>query len=122
MQEIPRDLINRAAGGDMAAFEAIYRLTSGFVYTVALRITNQAESARDVTKEVFVKIFRNLKNFQFRSSLKTWIYRIAANSAINAYRKQHRDLIQGKPFREDLSYSETPLPAHEAISQDDNKQ
>ncbi|MBN2452807.1 MAG: RNA polymerase sigma factor [Candidatus Omnitrophica bacterium] len=83
MSDISNDVIARAAKGDMAAFEDIYRSTSPFVYNVALRITNNRDDADEVTQDVFVKVHRNLRGFGFRSSLKTWIYRITANTAIN---------------------------------------
>lgn len=67
----------------MEAFEIIYKTASDFVYRTALRITNNRDDAEDVTQEVFIKIYQNLKNFQFRSSFKTWAYRITVNAAIN---------------------------------------
>jgi len=90
MSDISNELVTRAARGDMKAFEEIYKAASGFVYNVALRITNNSSDADDVTQEVFVKIHRSLKEFGFRSAFKTWIYRIAANTAINYYRQRAR--------------------------------
>ncbi len=73
----------KAARGDMAAFEEIYKTASGFVYNVALRITNNPNDADEVTQDVFVKVHKNLRDFGFRSAFKTWIYRITANTALN---------------------------------------
>ena len=83
MEDIPRDIIERAVKGEMAAFEQIYRDTSGFVYRSALRILNNSADAEDVTQDIFMKIHDNLKNFQFRANFKTWVYRITVNTAIN---------------------------------------
>lgn len=83
MPDISNDLVMKAAHGDMAAFEEIYKSASGFVYNVALRITNNPNDADEVTQDVFVKIHKNLRDFGFRSAFKTWIYRIAANTALN---------------------------------------
>lgn len=83
MVEISRELIIKASEGDMNSFEEIYRLSSGFVYNVAFRIANNAKDAEEITQDVFIKIYKNLKSFGFRSSFKTWIYRITANAAIN---------------------------------------
>jgi len=90
MSDISSDLITKAAQGDMKAFEEIYKATSGFVYNVALRITNNRDDADEVTQDVFMKVHRNLKNFGFRSSFRTWVYRIAANTAINHSKKAAR--------------------------------
>lgn len=91
MREIDREIIERAADGDMDAFEEIYRASSGYVYTVALRVTGSKEDAEEVTQDVFVSVHRSLPGFGFRSSFKTWLYRIAMNRAINAYRKRSKD-------------------------------
>jgi len=91
MEELSRDIIESASRGEMAAFEAIYKATSGFVFRTALRIVNNDADAQEVTQDIFMKIYDNLKDFQFRSDFKTWVYRITVNSAINAYRKNKRE-------------------------------
>jgi len=91
MEEITRDIIERAAGGDMDAFEVIYKAASGFVFNLALRITNSRPDAEETTQDIFIRIYDNLKRFEFRSSFKTWIYRIAVNTAINVYNRNIRN-------------------------------
>ncbi|MBM3248702.1 MAG: RNA polymerase sigma factor [Candidatus Omnitrophica bacterium] len=98
MQDISDKIINLAAAGDMDSFHQIYKATSGFVYNVAHRVTNSREDAEDVTQEVFLKIHKNLNNFQFRSSFKTWLYRITVNTAINATKKTSKDLSRRADF------------------------
>ena len=88
MKEIPVPTLKAAAGGDMKAFEEIYKAISGFVYSIALRITNNGSDAEEVTQDVFLKIHQNLKNFRFRASFRTWLYRISANTAISVYRRR----------------------------------
>jgi len=87
MQEIAGDIIIRASEGDIDAFEVIYREYIDFVSNVAFRVVNSREDAEEVTQEVFLNIYRQLKYFRFESSLKTWIYRITANTAINYSKK-----------------------------------
>jgi RNA polymerase sigma-70 factor (ECF subfamily) len=91
MNEIPAELVRSAMDGDAAAFERIYRLSSGFVYTVALRVLGNAADAEDLTQEVFVKVHASLGSFAFRSSFKTWLYRVTMNMTINAYHRKSRD-------------------------------
>ena len=98
MEDIQRETIEQAQTGDIAAFERIYRAASGFVYSVALRITNNRQEAQEVTQDVFMKIYHNLKGFRFDSSFKTWVYRVAANTALNAYKKMSRDLNRRQDF------------------------
>jgi len=56
------------------------------VYGLVYRIVNDPADAADTTQDVFVKVFRGMKNFHGGSSLKTWIYRIALHEAANRRR------------------------------------
>jgi RNA polymerase sigma-70 factor (ECF subfamily) len=87
MEDIAQDILERAALGEIEAFERIYKGASGFVYNVALRVTRNSADAEEVTQDVFMKIYRSLKSFGFRSSFKTWVYRITVNTAINSFRR-----------------------------------
>ena len=88
MEDISIEIIQQAISGNMHAFQHIYNTTAGFVYSTALRIMHNTADAEEITQEVFLKIYKNLKKFQFQSSLRTWIYRITANTAINEYRRR----------------------------------
>jgi len=90
---ISGEVISRAAAGDMEAFRDIYRRTSGFVYNVARRVTRNAEDADEVTQDVFLKVYRKLSGFNSLSRLRTWIYRITVNTAIDYKRraKKHEE-------------------------------
>jgi RNA polymerase sigma-70 factor (ECF subfamily) len=90
MQEIEKELIVRAGQGDMKAFRDIYERASAYVYTLAYRVTNKKHDAEEVTQDVFLKIHRNLGFFKFESSFKTWLYRIAVNTALNHAKKRGR--------------------------------
>ena len=56
------------------------------VYGLVYRIVNDPEDAADTTQDVFLKVFRGMKQFHGESSLKTWIYRIALHEAANRRR------------------------------------
>src|SRR5579872_6111833 len=56
------------------------------VYGLVYRVVNDPADAADTTQDVFVKVFRGMKNFHGESSLKTWIYRIALHEAANRRR------------------------------------
>jgi len=81
--DISTETINRAQSGDIHAFEDLYKKASGFVYNVALSVTNNKSDADEITQDVFIKIYKNIGKFRSLSSIKTWIYRIAVNTAIN---------------------------------------
>lgn len=114
MNDIAPDILERACAGDMEAFEQLYKATSSFVYNVALRISRNSADAEEVTQDVFMKIFRNLKGFQFRSSFKTWVYRITVNTSINHYRK----FIREKKDRVDYDSIIESLPSGRLACED----
>ena len=91
MLEISEEVINKASQGDEAAFEMIYRKYCGFVYNVAFRIVHTADDAQETTQEVFILLYRKLRGFRFQSSLKTWIYRVTINTAINMSKKRAKE-------------------------------
>lgn len=84
------DLVRRAQQGDERAFEALYRQTVGRVYAVCLRIAADRGRAEDLTQEVFVRAWRNLRSFREDSAFPTWLHRIAVNVALGADRRQRR--------------------------------
>ena len=120
MQNIPKDIIIRATEGDIEAFEEIYNLSSSYVYTLAYRVTQNAEDAQEVTQDVFVSVYRNLDRFQFRSSFKTWIYRIATNMAINMYRKRSKERGRKVVFDETIG-TDHPAGKTEVFDKEDNE-
>ena len=116
-----RELIKKAIGGDMAAFEEIYRLTSGFVFNVALRIARQRAEAEDVTQEVFVKMHKNLGQFGFQSSLKTWLYRITVNTAISQCRKNTAETNSVLKYKNHLATEPASCPFPDPLHKKDNE-
>ena len=91
MDNITENIIIEASEGNTEAFESIYKEYSGFVYNVAYRVVNNIDEAQEITQEVFLTVYRKLKSFKFKSSLKTWVYRIAVNMAIDYARKRTRE-------------------------------
>jgi RNA polymerase sigma-70 factor (ECF subfamily) len=120
--EIAQELIKRAGSGDMPAFEQLYQATSGFVYNVALRMTRNYADAQEVTQDVFLKIYRHLKSFRFRSAFKTWVYRITVNTAINRYRQAKKEAGRRADYNDALKYQAAGNSAAEGAIASDNKE
>ena len=91
----------------MAAFEAIYKYASGFVYNVAIRLLNSREDAEEVAQDVFITLHRKLDTYRFESSLKTWIYRITFNLCMNRLQKRKREEGRQVPYEEALENPKT---------------
>ena len=85
-----RALVDSCRAGDPVAFASLVRLHEGMVFSLSARLLGDAEEARDVAQEVFLQVYRQLGRFEGRSSLKTWIYRIAVNQCHNRRRFWHR--------------------------------
>ena len=73
------EIAERHRHGDAAAFDEIYSRFAEMVYNLTLRLTGDADEAADLSQEIFLRIYRHLGRFAGRSSLKTWIYRVALN-------------------------------------------
>ena len=80
-------LVQRACAGDMRAFERLYREHAGRVYGLCLRMTRDAQLAEDCTQDTFINAWRALPKFETRSSLSTWLHRIAVNVSLAKRRK-----------------------------------
>ena len=78
--------IERLKKGDAAAFETLVAERSGEIYGLLYRLTENAEEARDLTQETFLRAFQNIGHFRGDADLRTWIYRIAINQARNRWR------------------------------------
>ncbi len=81
-----------ARDGDRDAFEELVRRTTNSTYTLALRLTNNEEDARDVVQETYLRAYRGLKNYRGDAAFTTWLYRICANcsSTFLTTRGRHR--------------------------------
>lgn len=87
-------LIDRLRASDLTAFEELVAHFERPIYSLCFRLLGDAEEARDAAQETFLKVYKGLSSFRAESGLKTWIYRIAINQAMNQqrwWRRRHRD-------------------------------
>jgi RNA polymerase sigma-70 factor, ECF subfamily len=80
-------LVQRACAGDARAFERLYREHAGRVYGLCLRMTRDVQLAEDCTQDTFINAWRALPKFETRSSLSTWLHRIAVNVSLAKRRR-----------------------------------
>jgi len=85
-----RRLIEACQRGDREAFRELFDAHKDRVWTVALRFTGDESAARDVTQQVFLKLFTSIASFRHESNFKTWLYRLAANECMDEFRKRRR--------------------------------
>lgn len=115
MQKIPKSILKDAANGNIAAFEHIYRIAGGFVYSIALHMTHNNEDAQEVTQDVFLKIFKKLKGFYFRAAFKTWVYRMTVNAALDICRKHSQLSRKAREFEKMLKIKNLSEEVHGII-------
>jgi RNA polymerase sigma-70 factor (ECF subfamily) len=81
------ELAQRAAAGDMQAFEELFRKHRRLVYGLSLRMTQDVAEAEDITQEVFVLLFRKVGGFRGEANFTTWLHRLTVNQVLMRFRK-----------------------------------
>jgi len=78
--------IERLKAGDAVAFDNLVERYSGDIYALLFRLTSNAEDARDLTQDTFLRALRSISGFRGDAELKTWLFRIAINESRNRFR------------------------------------
>jgi len=81
-------LAQNAAIGDLGAFETIYQRHHRRVYSVCLRMLQNATEAEDLTQEVFIQLYRKIGSFRGDSAFTTWLHRMTVNQVLMHFRKR----------------------------------
>ena len=88
----PSFSVEALRSGDRDEFTRLVDSYSGPIYRLGLRMLRREQDAEDVLQNTFVKVLQNIRGFEERSSLSTWIYRIAANEALMMLRKMRPEV------------------------------
>ena len=102
------DWIRRSIAGDHAAFAEIVSRYRSTVAALAYRLCGDAATAEDIAQDAFVHAWQALPRFRGEASLRTWLYRIASNTAIQRLRSA----------RPTVSLDGTDLPGRDALPQE----
>lgn len=98
------DLARRAVDGDEQALNSLVRDLQDDVYGLALRMLWNREDAEDATQEILTRVVTRLSTFDFRSRLKTWVYRIGVNYLLDVKKSPvERMRLTFDRFAEDLA-------------------
>ena len=93
-----------AAGeGDMEAFEQLYERHNRRVYSLCLRMTQNAAEAEDLAQEAFIQLFRKIGSFRGESAFTTWLHRLTVNQVLMHFRKR------GVKMEQTTDDGETPI-------------
>ncbi|HEY4086523.1 MAG TPA: sigma-70 family RNA polymerase sigma factor [Bryobacteraceae bacterium] len=95
-------LVRRAQNGDESAFQEIVERYQSKVFSIIHGIVRQRNDVEDISQQVFTKIYFSMRNFDFRSSLITWVYKITVNECFDYLRKKKvRKLVYESDMSED---------------------
>ena len=87
------ELLTRLKAGDQSAYATLVEQNASAIYRLALRLMGNEADAEDVLQETFLSAFKSIDRFEGRSSLSTWLYRIASNAALMRLRRNEPEQV-----------------------------
>jgi RNA polymerase sigma-70 factor, ECF subfamily len=111
-----------ARKGNQNAFRVLVERHSRSIFRLAFRMTGNEEDAEDVVQETFLRVHRQLGQFDSRAAFSTWLYRIGANCALDSIRARRSRNEQQEPRYDDgalhwLDRVAAPDPSPERLTQ-----
>lgn len=98
-------LVRQAAAGDVKAFQRLFEQHHRRVYGLVLRLAGDVDTAQDLTQDVFIQLWNNLRSFRGESKFSTWLHTVATRVAITELRK-HRRWFRALNFSDDDDYQQ----------------
>ncbi len=87
-EKVNRVLVEQSLRGDKLALNNLIKLHQSFIYNVAWKMAHDPNDALDLTQETLIKVITKLSQFNFRSSFRTWLYRIVVNEFLQSKRRK----------------------------------
>ncbi len=106
-REIDLEKVRASQAGDREAFDYLMEKYRDVVYSVAYRFARDQDLAMDLAQDTFIRAYKGIKSFKGRSSLSTWLYRIAMNTCIDWTRKQSRSVASQAVPEEVAEYADS---------------
>jgi RNA polymerase sigma factor (sigma-70 family) len=97
------DLARLAIDGDRGALDLVVRELQRDIYGLALRMLWNKEDAEDATQEILVRVVTRLSQFDFRSRLRTWAYRVGVNYLLDVKKSATERLLSFERFADNLT-------------------
>jgi RNA polymerase sigma-70 factor (ECF subfamily) len=117
--------VERTLAGEREAYRVLVERHSAYVYRLAYRMTGNKEDAEEVVQEAFLRAYQKLQQFAGNANFATWVYRIAANYAIDrlrqrksedSRREQPKRVGEGEPESDPLSEVKDAAPSPERLA------
>lgn len=117
--------VARTLAGERDAYRVLVERHSNYVYRLAFRMTGNPHDAEEIVQEAFLRGYQKLQQFAGNANFGTWVYRIAANYAIDRLRQRKNDEsrretpsrpAEGEPDVDPLSQVKDPAPSPERLA------
>ncbi len=86
------EVIEACRQGDRDAFRQLFELHKDRAWTIALHFIGDEAAARDITQQVFLKLFSSINQFRGEAGFSTWLYRLVVNACLDEQRRRRRFL------------------------------
>lgn len=116
-----REVVPKIVSGDLKAFHVLVKQYERLVYHVIFKLVDNREDAEDICQEVFMKVFKSLKDFAYQSKLSTWIAKITYTTALNHLKKYDKDRHTGYPENIEMYHFTKADPEHLLIKKDTDR-
>lgn len=93
-------LVRQFKNGNTSVFDRLFEKYRVPLYSICYRFTRNEADARELTQDIFIKVYRNLEKFNEKSKFFTWLYRIAVNTCLSFKRKQKDFTLHYEPLLE----------------------
>ena len=110
------ELIDRCINGENLAYKELYQRYSKAMFNTCLRLLNNATEAEDVLQESFIEAFKNLQNFEYRTSFGGWLKQICVNRSINQLKKRKISFVDIEKAGQNNNWVEENSPDENDIS------
>ena len=117
MELTDNELIVNANNGDVMALEELMYRYDKMVLRLAMKYTGNSDDAKDIYQEVFIRVYKNLSRFQFKSEFSTWLFRITSNVCITFRRKYSKQNLLSLNDEGNSGYI-SAIPDDEVLSPD----
>lgn len=101
-------LVRAAASGDAGAFERLVIENQGHVYNLAYKLTGSEQDALDVSQDVFLRAYQNLRSFRGDSRMSVWLYRLTYNASMDLIKRSRRGTVVQMPAGDEGAELELP--------------
>lgn len=109
------DLIKKAQKGEIQAFDELVKTYDRQVLSIALKYTGDEDDAKDIYQDVFIRVYKGLKKFEFNCEFSTWIYRIATNVCLDYTKRMKKRVFVSTSINDDEDPILNELPVEDNV-------